>query len=86
VRHIYREGNRVTHTLCRQAYQGTISSFAVLDKAEEDRRDVLHERAVVQSDDRPACKVTDIVNDGGVLWRIENAGRKEYELLSMHVT
>jgi hypothetical protein len=84
VRHIYREGNQVAHTLCRQAYHcpgvwvGTVPSFAVLDKAEEDRRGVLHERAVVRFDDRPACKVSDIVNDGGVLWRTENAGRKEW--------
>jgi ribonuclease HI len=53
VRHVYREGNQVAHTLCRQAYHcpgvwtGIVSS-AVFDKAEEDRRGVLHERAVVR--------------------------------------
>ena len=53
VRHVYREGNQVAHTLCRQAYHcsgvwsGIVSSV-VFDKAEEDRRGVLHERAVVR--------------------------------------
>jgi hypothetical protein len=53
VRHVYREGNQVAHTLCRQAYHcpgvwvGTVP-FVVFDKAEEDRRGVLHERAVVR--------------------------------------
>jgi len=52
VRHVYREGNQVAHTLCRQAYHcpgvwvGIVPSV-VFDKAEEDRRGVLHERAVV---------------------------------------
>jgi hypothetical protein len=53
VRHVYREGNKVAHTLCRQAYHcpgvwvGTVP-FLVFDKAEEDRHGVLHERAVVR--------------------------------------
>jgi hypothetical protein len=53
VRHVYREGNQVAHTLCRQAYHcpgvwvGTVPSV-VFDKAEEDRRGVLHERSVVR--------------------------------------
>ncbi|RLM98336.1 uncharacterized protein C2845_PM06G16500 [Panicum miliaceum] len=56
VRHVYREGNAVAHTLCRQAYHcpgvwvGIVPS-AVLEKAEDDRRGVLHEREVVR---RPA--------------------------------
>jgi ribonuclease HI len=53
VRHVYREGNQVAHTLCRQAYhcpgvwEGMLPSSIVLRKVEEDCRGVLHERAVV---------------------------------------
>ncbi|RLN30224.1 uncharacterized protein C2845_PM05G31890 [Panicum miliaceum] len=56
VRHVYREGNAVAHTLCRQAYHcpgvwvGIVPS-AVFEKAEDDRRGVLHEREMVR---RPA--------------------------------
>ncbi|KAL6851773.1 hypothetical protein ACP4OV_020337 [Aristida adscensionis] len=52
VRHVYREGNAVAHTLCRQAYHspgvwlGGLLPAAVFDKAEDDRRGVVHERAV----------------------------------------
>jgi hypothetical protein len=51
VRHVYREGNQVAHTLCRQAYHcpgvwvGMLPSI-VFDRAEEDRRGVLHERVL----------------------------------------
>ncbi|XP_039840862.1 uncharacterized protein LOC120700683 [Panicum virgatum] len=56
VRHVYREGNTVAHTLCRLAYHGPgvwvgIVPSAVFEKAEDDRRGVLHEREVVR---RPA--------------------------------
>uniref|UniRef100_A0A0D9ZXT0 NAC domain-containing protein n=1 Tax=Oryza glumipatula TaxID=40148 RepID=A0A0D9ZXT0_9ORYZ len=51
VRHIYREGNSVAHTLCRQAYQGrglwterVPMPGAVREKIDEDCRGVLHER------------------------------------------
>ncbi|RLN01096.1 uncharacterized protein C2845_PM06G16730 [Panicum miliaceum] len=52
IRHVYREGNAVAHTLCRQAYHcpgvwvGIVPS-AVFEKAEDDRRGALHEREVV---------------------------------------
>ena len=51
VRHVYREGNTVAHTLCRQAYHGPgvwvgIVPSAVFEKAEDDRRGMLHEREV----------------------------------------
>ncbi|KAL6609634.1 hypothetical protein ACP70R_039603 [Stipagrostis hirtigluma subsp. patula] len=55
VRHVYREGNQVTHTLCRQAYHspgvwmGGLVSPAVFEKAEDDRHGVAHERAVVRA-------------------------------------
>ncbi|CAN6350443.1 unnamed protein product [Urochloa humidicola] len=53
VRHVYREGNQVAHTLCRQAYHcpGTwvgIVPTVVFEKAEDDRRGVLHEREVAR--------------------------------------
>ncbi|XP_039803633.1 uncharacterized protein LOC120667670 [Panicum virgatum] len=59
VRHVYREGNTVAHTLCRQAYHGPgvwvgIVPSAVFEKAEDDRRGMLHEREVVR---RPAQEV-----------------------------
>ncbi|CAL4956019.1 unnamed protein product [Urochloa decumbens] len=59
VRHVYREGNQVAHTLCRQAYHSPgvwigIVPTAVFEKAEEDRRGVLHEREVVV---RRPCRV-----------------------------
>ncbi|BAS93480.1 Os05g0348500 [Oryza sativa Japonica Group] len=52
VRHIYREGNSVAHTLCRQAYvcpgiwsqRGGGMPAAVWDKVDDDRRGVVHER------------------------------------------
>nr|CAB3465051.1 unnamed protein product [Digitaria exilis] len=56
VRHVYREGNQVAHTLCRQAYHGggpavwvggrTPLPPAVYQKAEDDRHGVAHERVV----------------------------------------
>ncbi|KAL6620539.1 hypothetical protein ACP70R_035678 [Stipagrostis hirtigluma subsp. patula] len=55
VRHVYREGNQVAHTLCRQAYHspgvwvGGLLPAAVFEKAEDDRRGVAHERAVVRA-------------------------------------
>ncbi|XP_004963656.1 uncharacterized protein LOC101762429 [Setaria italica] len=57
VRHIYREGNQVAHTLCRQAYHGpgvwvggcNRLPPAVWEKAEEDRRGVAHERTVLRA-------------------------------------
>uniref|UniRef100_A0A0E0L1A0 RNase H type-1 domain-containing protein n=1 Tax=Oryza punctata TaxID=4537 RepID=A0A0E0L1A0_ORYPU len=51
VRHIYREGNSVAHTLCRQAYQSPglwaerdPMPATVWEKIDEDCRGVLHER------------------------------------------
>ncbi|OEL13207.1 hypothetical protein BAE44_0025775 [Dichanthelium oligosanthes] len=52
VRHVYREGNQVAHTLCRQAYHGPgvwvggrmPLPAAVWAKTEEDRHGVVHER------------------------------------------
>uniref|UniRef100_A0A0E0HD29 Uncharacterized protein n=1 Tax=Oryza nivara TaxID=4536 RepID=A0A0E0HD29_ORYNI len=52
VRHIYREGNSVAHTLCRQAYVcpgiwsegGGGMPAVVWDKVDDDRRGVVHER------------------------------------------
>ncbi|XP_062188917.1 uncharacterized protein LOC133892240 [Phragmites australis] len=55
VRHVYREGNQVAHTLCRQAYHcpgvwvGELVPAAAWEKAEDDRRGVAHERAVVRA-------------------------------------
>ncbi|KAL6618920.1 hypothetical protein ACP70R_034059 [Stipagrostis hirtigluma subsp. patula] len=55
VRHVYREGNQVAHTLCRQAYHspgvwvGGLVSPAVFEKVDDDRRGVAHERAVVRA-------------------------------------
>ncbi|KAL6618922.1 hypothetical protein ACP70R_034061 [Stipagrostis hirtigluma subsp. patula] len=55
VRHVYREGNQVAHTLCRQAYHspgvwvGGLLPAAVFEKADDDRRGVAHERAVVRA-------------------------------------
>ncbi|XP_062223925.1 uncharacterized protein LOC133922562 [Phragmites australis] len=59
VRHIFREGNQVADTLCREAYRcpmvwnvridGPVPSYAVWEKAEDDRRGVVHERI------RPPC-------------------------------
>jgi hypothetical protein len=52
VRHVYREGNSVAHTLCRQAYEyagvwaGALVPSAVWEKIEDDRRGVAHQRAV----------------------------------------
>jgi ribonuclease HI len=59
VRHVYREGNQVAHTLCRQAYHGPglwigglqALPSAVWEKIDDDRCGVAHERAVVR---RPA--------------------------------
>ncbi|KAK3135058.1 hypothetical protein QOZ80_5BG0414070 [Eleusine coracana subsp. coracana] len=42
VRHVYREGNQVAHTLFRQAYEYP----GVWAKIEDDRRGVAHQRAV----------------------------------------
>ncbi|TVU20567.1 hypothetical protein EJB05_36781, partial [Eragrostis curvula] len=55
VRHVYREGNMVAHTLCRQAYlypgvwAGALVPSVVWAKAEDDRRGVAHQRAVVRA-------------------------------------
>ncbi|CAN6217121.1 unnamed protein product [Urochloa humidicola] len=55
VRHVYREGNQVAHTLCRQAYHGpglwggVPLPQAVWEKAEEDRLGVVHERTVIRA-------------------------------------
>ncbi|TVU20600.1 hypothetical protein EJB05_36814, partial [Eragrostis curvula] len=55
VRHVYREGNMVAHTLCRQAYVypgvwvGALVPSVVWAKAEDDRRGVAHERAVLRA-------------------------------------
>ena len=54
VQHVYREGNAVAHTLCRQAYHGpgvwvggrVPLPHAVWEKSEDDRHGVVHERAV----------------------------------------
>jgi ribonuclease HI len=52
VRHVYREGNSVAHTLCHQAYEyagvwaGALVPSAVWEKIEDDRRGVAHQRAV----------------------------------------
>ena len=53
--HVYREGNQVAHSLCRQAYQypvvwaGALVPSAVWEKVEDDQRGVAHERAVVRA-------------------------------------
>ncbi|CAN6327586.1 unnamed protein product [Urochloa humidicola] len=58
VRHVYREGNQVAHTLCRQAYHGpgvwvgdgrVPLPPAVWEKAEDDRLGVVHERTVLRA-------------------------------------
>lgn len=57
VRHVYREGNQVAHTLCRQAYHSpgvwvgcrNPPPPAVLEKIEEDGRGVAHERTVLRA-------------------------------------
>ncbi|CAL4956198.1 unnamed protein product [Urochloa decumbens] len=57
VRHVYREGNQVAHTLCRQAYHrpgvwggGRVPlPPAVWEKAEDDRIGVVHERKVIRA-------------------------------------
>ncbi|TVU20601.1 hypothetical protein EJB05_36815, partial [Eragrostis curvula] len=55
VRHVYREGNQVAHTLCRQAYAypgvwaGALVPSVVWAMAEDDRRGVAHERAVLRA-------------------------------------
>ena len=54
VQHVYREGNAVAHTLCRQAYHGpgvwvggrVPLPLAVWEKSEDDRHGVVHERTV----------------------------------------
>ncbi|TVU20576.1 hypothetical protein EJB05_36790, partial [Eragrostis curvula] len=55
VQHVYREGNMVAHTLCRQAYvypgvwAGAFVPSVVWAKAEDDRRGAAHKRAVVRA-------------------------------------
>jgi ribonuclease HI len=55
VRHVYREGNSVAHTLCRQAYEfagvwaGAFVPSAVWEKIEDDQRGVTHQRTVVRA-------------------------------------
>ncbi|KAL6888897.1 hypothetical protein ACP4OV_009923 [Aristida adscensionis] len=53
VRHVYREGNQVAHTLCREVYRreqvwdaDRVVPFAVWEKVEDDRRGVPHERVL----------------------------------------
>lgn len=56
VRHIYREGNQVAHTLCRQAYHGPGVWVggrmplppAVWETSEHDRHGAVHPRTVVR--------------------------------------
>lgn len=52
VRHVYREGNQVAHTLCREAYKfgcpmvwaDRLVPYAVWEKVEADRHGVVYER------------------------------------------
>ncbi|OEL13880.1 hypothetical protein BAE44_0025101 [Dichanthelium oligosanthes] len=56
IQHVFREGNQVAHTLCRQAYHGSGMWLggvplpaAVWEKIEDDRNGVVHERTVVRA-------------------------------------